>query len=396
MTRQRRHRSRSASTACYALVVVLAAVAAVPSALAARPSNPALSLSAGSYRVLYGHATVISGRLVGAAVANQRIVVDARRYGTSAPLRAATVRTSSEGRWSLRVTPVIRTMYEAHSGSVTSRRIAVGVAPAVSVKELPNGRLRVQVRGWHAFTGKFVELQRRGSHGTWKTVDRKPLSSASIAVIAPALPTSTVRLAMSINQAGAGYLGAASHPLAYRAVALWVIPAAYKVLFGHGLMLNGRLLNARESQHIVLYARPYGTQSFKPLETLTTTRDGRFQLLVQPTIQTTYQARLGNTRKSLPITVGVEPDVTVLALGPRSLRVHIAAAKPFRGRMVELQRRMSGNTWRTVAKTPLGATSSATFHFTLAHSTIRVAMSVNQAGAGYLGTFSHPLLVPAV
>ena len=384
-----------------ALTVFLVALAAVPSALAGGAATQALSLSSSSYRVLYGHTTTISGQLRGTAVGGRRIVVDAHRYGSSAPLRAAIVRTSADGSWSVRVKPVIRTTYQAHAGTLESRKIAVGVAPALSVTELPNGRLRIEVRAHRAFAGKLVELQQLSSHGTWKTIARKPLSSASIAVIAPAIPTSTVRVAMSINQAGVGYLGAASHALGYRKVALWVIPAAYKVLFGHSLMLNGRLLNARSSQHITIYSRPYGSVAFKPLETVTTRKNGRFSLIVQPTIQTSYQARLGGAQRSLPVVLGVSPSLTVSPLTGRSaktrvLRVHVAASTSLRGRMVELQVRTGKTTWHTVKKAPLSATSNATFHLALKHSVVRVAMSVNQAGAGYLGAFSHPLLVRAV
>ncbi len=383
-----------------AFTVLVLALAAVPSALAiqrgSQGSPASVSLSAGSYRVLYGHSTTISGRVHGGAVGGLRVVIEAHRYGRSAPLRVAAVRTSANGAWSVRVKPLIRTTYQAHIGRLTSRRVAVGVAPAVSVKELPNGRLRVQVKAWHAFGDRLVQLQELGPGRAWKTVDRKPLSSASIAVIAPAIGTSTVRMAISVNQAGAGYLGGASHALAYRPVALWLTPTAGRVLFGHALMLEGRLLNSGRNEHITIYSRPYGTASLKPLETVTTTRDGRFRLLVQPTIQTTYEARLGGTRKSLPLTIGVQPTLSILAATGRSVRVQVGAGKPLRGRMVELQRLVGADTWRTIAKRPLGATSTATFHLTLPRTTIRAAMSVNQAGAGYLGTFSHPLLVPAV
>jgi hypothetical protein len=58
--------------------------------------------------------------------------------------------------------------------------------------------------------------------------------------------------------------------------------------------------------------------------------------------------------------------------------------------MVQLQR-LSGSRWQTVAKQPLGSTSSATFSGSLSRSLIRVAMSVNQAGKGFLGSTSHPL-----
>ena len=126
-----------------------------------------------------------------------------------------------------------------------------------------------------------------------------------------------------------------------------------------------------------------------------TRRGGRFSVEVMPRIMTAYQARLGIVRPSAATTVGVRPAMTISELSSGSLRTHVAAAKSFRGRMVKLQRRV-GTSWQTVAKQPLRAGSTATFAVSMPLTVIRVAMSVNQAGAGYLGTASHPLVYRAV
>ena len=58
---------------------------------------------------------------------------------------------------------------------------------------------------------------------------------------------------------------------------------------------------------------------------------------------------------------------------------------------------VDGN-WVTVKRTRLNANSTALFSASLlpdGTSTIRVAMSVNQAGPGYLGGFSRQLTHPA-
>ena len=52
---------------------------------------------------------------------------------------------------------------------------------------------------------------------------------------------------------------------------------------------------------------------------------------------------------------------------------------------------MTGNVWTTVAKRQLGKDSTTVFTLHLPDSMVRLAMSVNQAGAGYLGSTSHPL-----
>ena len=61
---------------------------------------------------------------------------------------------------------------------------------------------------------------------------------------------------MSINQAGAGYLGAMSHPMVYKLEALTMSGSAAKVLFGHRVTLTGRLVNGHAGEHVSIIARP--------------------------------------------------------------------------------------------------------------------------------------------
>jgi hypothetical protein len=259
---------------------------------------------------------------------------------------------------------------------------------------MANGRVRVQLAGARSFYGRFIELQRRAGNGRWQTVLRKRLSPASIAVLAPSLPESTIRVAMSVNQAGAGYLGAASHAVTYRPRRLTIEPASFKVLYGHHVALSGRLLNGGAGTRVAILAHPYGHSAPVRVASVTTRAGGRYSLFTQPKIQTTYVARLADGNTSKPVVVGVRPAMSVHELHNGNLRVHVAAAVPLRGRQVELQR-LAGGRWHTIAKLPLHR-KSAVFTSTLApRSTIRVAMSVNQAGVGYLGTSSHPLLYRA-
>jgi hypothetical protein len=57
---------------------------------------------------------------------------------------------------------------------------------------------------------------------------------------------------------------------------------------------------------------------------------------------------------------------------------------------VQLQRRTSTGRWLTIARARLNARSAATFRPKLRRgiSTLRVAISINQVGAGYLAGFS--------
>jgi hypothetical protein len=375
--------------------ILLTGLVLVPSAMAAGAGAPqTLSLGPTSTKVLYGHGVILTGRLSGGLVAGRKVTVDARPYGASAPHVAATAFTNVNGAFIVKVRPRIETTYQAHAGPVMSSKLTVGVSPRVTVTVLANGRVRAQVKAGRSLEGRMIELQQRGTDGTWTTVARKQLSAASIAVIEPSIATSTIRVAMSINQAGAGYLGAASHPLLFRERTLTLAPASFRVLYGHSLTLNGRLVNGTAGEHIAIIARPYGHSSGRVANVVTGPK-GRFSIRVVPRIQTTYQARLGTAQSSTPITVGVAPAITVKEIGGGVLTAHVSATPTLRGRMVELQRLTAG-TWQTVAKRPLNARSTAKFTLALSHSTIRVAMSVNQAGAGYLGSFTHPFLYRAL
>ena len=70
------------------------------------------------------------------------------------------------------------------------------------------------------------------------------------------------------------------------------------------------------------------------------------------------------------------------------------AGKSFEGRTVQLQRLLPGNRWVTLSRVKLNARSGGVFSALVlprGTSLVRVAMSVNQAGAGYLGAFSRTL-----
>jgi hypothetical protein len=376
-------------------LVFLAGLALIPSALAAS-TRPQASLSANisSFRVLYGHSTIIFGRLNGPNHAGRAVSIQAWPYGRSAPMHLAVVRTTSTGHWSYQASPRIRTTYWANVGNTVSRKLAVGVAPTLTAAILPTGHVLAHAVAARSFHGRTIELQLRNTDGSWTTIVRKPLGRHSTAIITRPLPAGTIRVAMSVNQAGAGYLGATTHALLYHPPSLTMRPLAFKVLYGHHVTLTGTLSPGVAGRRVAIIATKYGRHAVR-IATVTTHRDGRFFLTVAPRIMTTYQARLGIVRPSAPMTVGVRPLMSISQIGPRAVRTHVVAAKSFRGRFVQLQRWM-GTHWKTVAKVPLRAGSTATFSVSLPRSTIRAAMSVNQAGAGYLGTTSHRLVFRSV
>jgi hypothetical protein len=159
--------------------------------------------------------------LTGAASTGQpgvSVAVLAQKFGDGSFTTVATVLTGAGGRWTYLAQPTIRTTYEASANGVTSSNVTVGVRPAVSLRLIRRARLSTHVGAGTSFAGRFVQLQRL-SHGRWKTLKRARLNARSSAAFrAAVLPKgrSTVRIAMSVNQAGPGFLAGFSRKLTYR------------------------------------------------------------------------------------------------------------------------------------------------------------------------------------
>ena len=371
------------------LIAVAAALMVVPLAVGAGTgSSSALTMKVPAYKVLYGHGVVVAGRLWGTNHAGRAVVIDSRPYGASAPHRILTVRTDAAGRWSFRAHPRIQTRYQAHAGSTLGPAITMGVAPAVGVTMLPSGRLSVKVHAARHFRGRLVQLQSRTAGG-WTTIDRKPLNRLAMALFTPPQGNATLRVAMSVNQAGAGYLGAASHALRYRPQSVMFRPSTLTVLFGHRVTFAGRVMNGHAGETVTITAHRYGHPD-APFTTVTTGSGGQFTFAARPGILTAFHAHLRTGQTSPKVLVNVRPMVTVRELGNGAIEARVTAGKSLQGRMVQLQRQ-TGSRWQTVAKKPVGPNATATFSLPLSTSLVRVAMSVNQAGAGLMGAISHPV-----
>jgi hypothetical protein len=92
------------------------------------------------------------------------------------------------------------------------------VRPSVSFRRLADGRFSTRVLAARSFAGRLVQLQRRTPAGTWLTVRRARLGARSAAAFRAQLPPgrSALRIAMSVNQAGAGYLAGISRTIVVR------------------------------------------------------------------------------------------------------------------------------------------------------------------------------------
>jgi hypothetical protein len=339
--------------------------------------------------VLYGQRLSITGR-ISTHVAGQRVEILAQPF-SRALARVATVVSGAGGYWSYRAKPSIQTVYWAQVGSTKSRALTVGVQPAVTVTEVANGDIAVHVLGGRSFSGRAVELQQPAKGDSWHTVVQEKLASNSSAVFAISLPTSKLRVAMSVNEAGAGYLGTTSHPFLYHAYSLTIKPSSYRVLFGNAVSLTGKLVGGKQGQTITIFQQQYRRSAPMTLAKVRTQANGSWSFRIKPVIQVSFYAEWSGTKKSPTVKVGVQPDITVRELANGHLLAHIYGAVGFKGRQLQLQQRMPDGSWKTLIQKRIDYKSNALFTTVPTATTIRIAISVNEAGAGYLGSTSHPL-----
>jgi hypothetical protein len=164
--------------------------------------------------VVFGRTILLSGR-VPTPVANSPVTIYAQPYGQTSPHSIAVVLTRADGTWSYLAKPSIGTAYLAGWGGGTTAPLGVGVHPAVSLVRTRTGTFKTRVTAAHGFVRRSIQLQRRTAAGRWVTIKRVRLGARSRAEFKATLPRgrSVLRIAISVNQAGAGYLGGASRTI---------------------------------------------------------------------------------------------------------------------------------------------------------------------------------------
>ena len=160
---------------------------------------------------------------------------------------------------------------------------------------------------------------------------------------------------------------------------------------GDKLTVSGVVSSQKAGESVAIYYRPYPQPNLIQRATILTSDGGNFSFIVAPGVLTTYEASWKGAF-SAAATVQVKPS---LSLGRNNgWIVHASAARSFAGRSVQIQRlNLATGQWVTLRKVQLNAKSSARVTLTLPKgiNKLRVTMSVNQAGAGYLGVIGPTL-----
>jgi hypothetical protein len=174
--------------------------------------------------------------------------------------------------------------------------------------------------------------------------------------------------------------------------ALTLRARAVQVVHGGRVALSGAVTGGATGVPVTILAAHYGASSYTPIGTTFSRNAGSYVFYVRPTIGTSYEVS-ANGGTTPPVTIGVRPAVTLTALRQARLKTHVTAGVQLIGRLIQLQRR-EGARWVTVKQLHLSTRSTAIFHASaLPHgrSTIRIALSVNEAGPGLLAGFSREL-----
>jgi plastocyanin len=163
-----------------------------------------------------------------------------------------------------------------------------------------------------------------------------------------------------------------------------------QISFGERITLTGQVNNKKAGEQVALTSLPYGQTSPIVLATVVSGADGTFAFVVKPSILTVYQASW-KTAKSLQVTTAVAPTIT---FGRSTLWIaRVYAGRSMTGKTIQVQRLSPLGQWVTLKRVLLGPDSKVRFAVMLPKgvSKLRLAMSVNQAGAGYLAGFSREL-----
>jgi plastocyanin len=160
------------------------------------------------------------------------------------------------------------------------------------------------------------------------------------------------------------------------------------VVFGDKVTLSGTVSSHKGGESVTIYYQPYPQPNLIQRVTLLTAADGTFSFIVSPQIATSYQAAWKGAYAT-PTSIQVQPKLT---LGRNNgWIIHAAAGVSFHGKAVQFQRyNTSTGQWVTLKKVILNSKSSAKVLYKLPKGVnqLRLTMSVNQAGAGFLGAIS--------
>jgi plastocyanin len=177
---------------------------------------PTLTLAASAKYTVAGDKVTLTG-VVSSHQAGEQVAIFYQPYPMPNAIQRAVVLTTTGGAFSFDVAPAILTTYQATWKGAFATPTTVQVQPRLTLGR--NGAWIIHAYGGHGLAGRDVQFQRLNTlTGQWVTLRKVQLNSRSGARVDVTLPKGLnhLRLAMSVNAAGAGLLGAISPTLNWR------------------------------------------------------------------------------------------------------------------------------------------------------------------------------------
>jgi plastocyanin len=177
---------------------------------------PTLTLAASAKFVVAGDKVTLTG-IVSSHQAGEQVSIFYQPYPMPNAIQRAVVLTTTGGAFSFDVAPGILTTYQATWKGAFAAPATVQVQPRLTLGR--SGAWIIHAYGGHGLAGRDVQFQRLNTlTGQWVTLRKVQLNSRSGARVDVTLPKGLnhLRLAMSVNAAGAGLLGAISPTLNWR------------------------------------------------------------------------------------------------------------------------------------------------------------------------------------
>lgn len=165
------------------------------------------------------------------------------------------------------------------------------------------------------------------------------------------------------------------------------------VFYGAGVRLTGFVSSGAANQDVSIWEKPFGSASFIKQADLKTGTSGAYDFTDVPQVLSEYQARWGS-RVSAVVGVGVRPRITFIRRAPWFV-TSARAGRSLAGRWVYVQRRSSLGQWVNRKKVRIGSSGARRFKMDLPRGRhiLRVFMTTNQAGSGYVWSHSRTLVV---
>ena len=148
--------------------------------------------------------------------AGEQVTIASTPYGQLSPVVLANVVTGTDGTFAFTTKPQLLTSYLATWKGVNSLAATVAVAPVITFGR--NNGWVSKIYAGRSMVAKTIQVQMVSKFGQWVTIKRVRVGTGNVARFT--LPLSKgvhkLRIAMSVNQAGVGYLGAFSNEVSWR------------------------------------------------------------------------------------------------------------------------------------------------------------------------------------